>query len=165
SVLSGSTIVPFAGTGASLKSSEVGGGLITSHQWSYSATTGGPYTDIPGANLGTYTIKGSDFLAPGIYYLVVTAFTECGTRMPSPELRVIIYTTSAGPGVPFFTATSKNNENTLEWLSPPVLSVGTLINYNVSTVGTSDCLPPATPADGVVLALVPGLPGTKGSIV
>jgi hypothetical protein len=165
SVLSGSTIVPFAGTGADLQSNEVGGGAITGHQWSFSATPGGPYTDIPGATAGTYTIKGSDFLAPGIYYLVVTATPECGVPDTSPELQVIIFTTAAGPDVLFFTATSKKNENTLEWLNPGGPFVGTLIKYNVSTGGTSDCVPPATLVDGAALPLMPGLPGTKGAFL
>ncbi len=165
SVLSGSTIVPVGGSGADLQSSEVGGGVITGHQWSYSATTGGPYTDIPGATGGNYTIRAADFPGPGIYYVVVTAVSACGTRIPSGELQVIIFTTVRGAGVPFFTATSKKEENTLEWLNPGPPFAGTLIKYTVSTGGTSDCKPPATLADGVMLALVPGLPGTKGSFL
>ncbi len=163
SVVAGSTIVPFAGTGASLKSSEVGGGVITGHQWSYSATSGGPYTDIPGATGALYTIRGADFPAPGIYDLVVTAVSECGPRLKSGELQVIVFTTAAGPGVPFFTVTSKSGQNTLEWLNPTSSYAGTLVTYNVSTAGTSDCPLPPTPGDGMPLPLVVGLAGGKGS--
>jgi hypothetical protein len=79
------TISKNAGSATALSLSETPSADVASHQWAYSTTQGGPYTDINGATGATYTptaaILGG---ATGSYYVVEkSTFTTCGTTTTS----------------------------------------------------------------------------------
>jgi hypothetical protein len=96
--------------------SHTGGGAV-SHQWGYRAFPFGPITDIPFAASPTYVLNGADFPGPGNYLLVVRVTAACGGPAISDDVFVSVANTP-GPTdeVPFFTVTSSNSRNVLEWV-------------------------------------------------
>jgi hypothetical protein len=135
--------------GGTANESHVAGGAVA-RQWGYRTTSGGTITDIPGATAASYVLNGTDLPGPGGYFLVVRVTPACGTQQVSNELAVTV-DDSPPPGdeVRLFTVTSRNAENVLEWVNPPV--GGTVsIRFNGSS---TSCAFPATETDG---APVPG---------
>jgi hypothetical protein len=165
-VATGSTTVCTSCSGATVGAAETGGGTITGRQWGYRTTSGGPITSIPGMTLSSYTIQAGHFQGgtPGLYHLVETSSAVCGGPATSNEIPVIVYGTTAAPASLVFTVTSTNKQNVLEWLNPSGPFFGTLVQYNKSATGTSNCAFPATPGDGTTLtSQLGGGPGSRDS--
>ena len=147
--LSGPATVCSTCLGGAASESHVAGGSVA-RQWGYRTTSGGTITDIPGATAASYVLNGTDFPGAGGYFLVVRVTPACGPLQVSNELAVTV-DDSPPPGdeVRFFTVTSRNAENVLEWINPP--AGGTVsIRFNGSS---TSCAFPATETDG---APVPG---------
>lgn len=137
-----------------------GGGAVT-HQWGYRTTSGGAMTDIPFATSPTYVLNGADFPALGNYFLVVRVTPACGAAAISDEVPVTVQN-AAGPAdeVPFFTVTSRDSQNVLEWVFPAA--------YNKVRIRYTSGAPCAYPANGDTggsfLMDVVGLAGARDGI-
>jgi hypothetical protein len=116
--IAGSASVCTTCLGGIASESHTGGGAV-SHQWGYRAFPFGPITDIPFATSPTYVLNGADFPGPGNYLLVVRVTAACGGPAISDDVFVSVANTP-GPTdeVPFFTVTSSNSRNVLEWVYP-----------------------------------------------
>jgi hypothetical protein len=126
-----------------------GDGGTLAYQWGFRTASLGPITPIAGKTSPTYGLYGPDFPGPGSYFVVLTITPTCGAATVSNEIPVTVTATGAGDAVPFFTITSKTGQNRLEWVNPASGSYfGTVIRYNVSSPGTSDCAPPTTATSG-----------------
>jgi uncharacterized repeat protein (TIGR01451 family) len=164
--VAGSTVVCPTCTGGVATLTDTGGGSTT-HQWGYRTTSGVGFTPISGAILASYTIDATDFGGTaGVYYLVERTTPSCGAPADSNEVKVILFSSSAGGDVSFLTATSRSGQNGLEWLDPgpPSPYSDTLIRYT-AVPGSGSCTPPADPGQGTQLALIAGAPGGKDSFL
>jgi hypothetical protein len=68
------------------------GGCENTHQWGFRTVSGGAITPIPNATGPAYTIRGSDFLGEGTFYLVETTTPGPGSGSPitSNELTITV---------------------------------------------------------------------------
>ena len=150
-------------TGGTASETHSGGGTVT-RQWGFRTSSGGPITDIPGATLATYVLNGADFPAAGNYFLVVKVTALCGGLAISDEVPVSV-TTTPGPSddVAFFTVTSRDSRNVLEWVYPTGFS-SVRIRY---TTGEPCAYPTGAedtdPLPGAFLANQTGTPGARDS--
>jgi hypothetical protein len=110
----------------------------------FRTTPGGAITDIPFATSPTYVLNGADFPGAGNYLLVVRVTAACGGPAISDDVFVSVANTP-GPTdeVPFFTVTSSNSRNVLEWVYPAGFNA-VRIRY---TTG-SPCVYPTDPQFG-----------------
>jgi hypothetical protein len=140
--------------------SHTGGGAVT-HQWGYRTTPGGSITDIPFATSPTYVLNGTDFSGVGNYFLVVKVTAACGGLVISDEVPVTVANTP-GPvdEVPFFTVTSRNARNVLEWVYPSGFNA-VRIRYSEG----SPCVYPTDPdASGTLLVDRSGSAGAPDKV-
>jgi hypothetical protein len=158
SPLSGVTVSMPTGTsvcstclGGTATESHAGGGGV-SQQWGYRTTSGGSITPLPGRTGPSYTLNGNDFPGPGAYFLVVTVTPACGSPLiSSNEIPVSLTAGTTSEDVLFFSVTSRDEENVLEWVNPP--ADGTV---SVKFTGSSTtCTPPGSESAGAPL---PGFP-------
>lgn len=146
--------------GGILSETHAGGGAAA-YQWGYRTTSGGATTDIPFATSPTYVLNGADLPGVGNYFLVVRVAPACGAAAFSDEVPVTVANT-AGPAdeVPFFTVTSRDSQNVLEWVYPA--------SYNKVRVRYTSGPPCVFPAngdsDGSFLMDVVGLAGERDGI-
>jgi hypothetical protein len=156
--LSGPATVCTTCLGGTASETHSGGGAVT-RQWGYRTTSGGTITDIPGATSPTYVLNGIDFPAEGSYLLVVRVTPTCGSTQVSDEVAVTVSNVAAAVDeVPFFTVTSRNRRNVLEWVYPPAYDT-VQIRY---TTGTP-CVYPID-SGGTWLATETGTAGERGSV-
>jgi hypothetical protein len=159
--LSGPASVCTTCLGGTLSESHAGGGAVT-HQWGYRTTSGGAITDIPFATSPSYVLNGADFPAEANYFMVVKVTATCGGLVISDEVPVTVANT-VGPAdeVPFFTVTSRDSRNVLEWVYPAAFdtirirfttgspcvfptdggSSGTLLLDRIGSAGARDSFP------------------------
>ena len=104
-------------TGATVTESHTAGGAVT-HQWGYRTATLGAIIDLPGRTGPSYELNGADFPGVGSYLLVVRTTPNCGTATVSNEIPVDITAAAPGDDVLYFTVTSRDSENVLEWVNP-----------------------------------------------
>ena len=126
--------------GGTASEAHTGGGAVA-YQWGYRTTSGGAITDIPFATSPTYVLNGADFPAQANYFLVVRLTPACGAVTISDEVPVTVSNT-AGPAdeVPFFTVTSRDSQNVLEWVYPA--------GFNKVRIRYTSGAPCAFPSDG-----------------
>ena len=104
--------------GGILSETHTGGGAAA-YQWGYRTTAGGATTDIPFATSPTYVLNGADLPGVGNYFLVVRVAPACGAAAFSDEVLVTVANTAGSADeVPFFTVTSRDSQNALEWVYP-----------------------------------------------
>src|SRR5262245_49671143 len=130
------------------------GGVAASLQWGFRSAPGAHIAAIPGETGPSYVIRGGDFPGAGTYRLVVIATPTCGPRVVSNEMLVTVAPQAAPGGVRFFTVTSKDETNVLNWLNPAV-SDNVTIRYRE---GVEGCTFPSQPLGGdgsLVAAVVP----------
>jgi outer membrane protein assembly factor BamB len=73
---------------------------------------------MPGRTGSIYDINGSDFPGPGTYYVVARTTPSCGLPLDSTtEVAVTVTLLLPADDVAFFTVTSRNQENVLEWVN------------------------------------------------
>lgn len=133
-------------TGPAVSESHLDGGPVT-HQWGYRTVPSGPVTPIPGRTAATYQVNGADFPGIGSYLLVVETTPACGPTLVSNEISVEVVSSPPGDDVQFFTITSRDSENVLEWVNPPGYDK-VRIRYNTG----SSCTFPVDPdLDGALL--------------
>jgi hypothetical protein len=130
--ISGPSSVCTTCVGGTASETHAGGGAVT-HQWGFRTSSGGPITDIPSATLPTYALSGADFPGAGSYLLVVKVNATCGGLTISDEVPVTVANT-AGPTdeVSFFTVTTRDSQNVLEWVYPAGFSA-VRIRYNTGS--------------------------------
>jgi hypothetical protein len=141
-----STVCPTCSGGTAFES-HTGGGPVT-YQWGYRTVSGGSIAPIPGQTGSTYVLNGADFPDLGSYLLVVTVSPLCGTPVISEEEPVEVANSSLpSDSVQFFTVTSRDQENVLEWVNASGRDT-VRIRYNTGT----PCTYPSDPnASGVLL--------------
>jgi outer membrane protein assembly factor BamB len=124
--------------------------------------TQGATTDIPGETGASYLINGSHFPGPGTYFLVARTTPACGTSQTSNEITVTVTDSVPTDTVQFFTITSKDGENVLEWLYPPGFgTVRVLVRQ-----GSPGCTFPADPLDPTTfLSDESGAPGGRDFLI
>ncbi len=133
--------------GGTISESHTGGGVVT-HEWGYrTVSTTGPITWIPGQTGSTYDIDGADFPGPGTYYVVARTTPTCGVPLVS-STEITVTVTSLAPNadeVQFFTVTSRDQENVLEWLTSTSFgNVRILYNEGSGCTFPTDPVGPAT---------------------
>ena len=145
--------------GGTLSEAHTGGGAV-GYQWGYRTTSGGVTTDIPFATSPTYVLNGADFPAQANYWLVVRVTPACGAVTFSDEVPVTVSNT-AGPAneVPFFTVTSRDSRNVLEWVYPATFDT-IRIRY---TTGSPCAFPVNGDTSGVLLLDRIGAAGARDS--
>ncbi len=118
SLMSGSASACTTCVGGTISEAHLDGGVVT-HEWGYrTVSTTGPITWIPARTGSTYDINGADFPGPGTYYVVARTTPTCGLPLVSVnEVTVTITLLPPGDEVAFFTVTSRNQENVLEWVN------------------------------------------------
>jgi hypothetical protein len=160
--VSGSTVFCPTCAGGTATASATGGGPV-SVQWGWRSSPGVGFNPIAGATSASYVLQGADFSGgtAGVYYLVARVTPLCGTTADSNEVKVILFTLSAGNEAPFVTATSRSGENEVEWVNPPAPYEDTLVRFT-SVAGGASCVSPTSPGAGTQLALVTGAAGGKG---
>jgi hypothetical protein len=130
------------------------------YQWGYRTTSGGTITDILGATGATYVLNGIDFPGEGGYFLVVRVSPTCGAGQVSDEVPVTVSNVSApADEVPFFTVTSYDRRNVLEWVYPTAHD-RVRIRY---TTGAPCAYPADADLDGTELTTQTGTAGEPGS--
>jgi hypothetical protein len=147
-------------TGPALTVTDTDGGVPT-HQWGYRTVSYGAVTDIPGRTGTSYDINGSDFPGVGTYYVVETTTPACGSALVSSnEIQVTVTDPTGTPAddVVFFTITSRDSENVLEWVNPPGYDT-VRIHY---TTGSGCTFPTDPLAAGTLLADRTDPDGTGG---
>ncbi|MGD8895411.1 MAG: kelch repeat-containing protein, partial [Acidobacteriota bacterium] len=148
--------------GGTISESHTNGGAVT-YEWGYRRVSGsGPITWMPGYTGPTYDINGSDFPGPGTYYVVARTTPTCGLpEISANEVTVTVTLASPGDEVDFFTVTSRNQENVLEWVSSGLWG-GVRIRYNAGPT----CTFPTDPiSSGTLLADLPGATSTRARFV
>ena len=146
--------------GGTLSEVHAGGGAVT-YQWGYRTTSGGATTDIPFATSPTYVLNGADFPAQANYWLVVRVAPACGAVAFSDEVSVTVSNT-AGPAneVPFFTVTSRDSQNVLEWVYPTAYN-----KVRIRYTSGAPCVYPANgDTGGSFLMDVVGIAGARDGI-
>ena len=136
-----------------------GGGAVT-HQWGFRTISLGPITDIPFATSPSYVLNGADFPGLGNYFLVVRVTAACGGLVISDEVPVTVANTP-GPTdeVPFFTVTSRDSRNVLEWVYPAAFDT---IRIRFTT-GSPCAFPTDGDTSGLLLLDRIGAPGARDS--
>ena len=87
----GNQSVAPAGTGSTLTASIAGAGTAPfAYQWGYRTVLSGDITPIPGATASTYTPAGANFPGSGVYQMVVTVTSACGSPAISNAVQVTI---------------------------------------------------------------------------
>ena len=153
----GATSVCTSCTGGTATESHSGGGAST-YQWGFRAVPLGAMTGIPGETGSSYVINGGHFPGPGTYFLVARTTPTCGTTQTSNEITVTVSDSVPTDTVQFFTVTSKDGENVLEWLYPP--GFGT-VRVSVRQ-GSPGCTFPTDPLDPTIfLSDESGAPGGR----
>jgi len=146
-------------TGGTASETHAGGGSVA-HQWGFRLFSGGPITDIPLATLATYVLNGADFPGAGNYFLVVRVTPTCGVPTVSDEVPVnVSSTTTPSDDVSFFTVTSRDSRNVLEWVYPTAFS-SVRIRY---TTGEPCVYPVDGDTDGFLLTDQSGTAGAHDS--
>jgi len=147
-------------TGGTASESHTGGGPVT-YQWGYRTVSAGAITAFPGQTGPSYVINGADFPDVGSYFLVVTLTPLCGVPVVSQEQPIDV--TSDPPvtdSVQFFTVTSRDGENVLEWVNAPGKDT-VRIRFNTGT----PCVFPSDPlSSGTLLMDKTGLPGQRDGL-
>jgi outer membrane protein assembly factor BamB len=136
--------------------------VAASLQWGFRSFAGGHIAAIAGETGGSYLIRGTDFPGAGTYRLVVIATPACGPVVISNEILVTVAVAAQPNTVRYFTVTSKDATNVLDWLNPPAADSVT-IRYKE---GIEGCVSPTAPdgADGSLPAgTVPADGGRPGS--
>jgi len=138
-----------------------GGGPVT-YKWGYRLTSGGTVFDIPGQTGSTYVLNGADLPGPGSYFIVVTTTPLCGSVLVSNEVPATVTATTGSGDVPFFTVTSRDQENVLEWVYP-----GGTLDVRIRYTSGPTCTPPTDPVtSGTFLVDQTGItPGQKDRYV
>jgi hypothetical protein len=148
--------------GGTISESHTNGGVVT-HEWGYrTVPTTGPITWAPGRTGPTYDINGVDFPGPGTYYVVARTTPACGLPLVSSnEVTVTVTLSPPGDEVEFFTVTSRNAENVLEWVNSAIFgTVRILYNEGVTCTFPTNPLGP-----GTLLPVPPGAPGLRDGFV
>ena len=146
--------------GGTLSETHLGGGAVA-HQWGYRTTSGGTITDIPFATAPSYVLNGADFPAEANYFLVVRVTPACGGATISDEVPVSVANT-AGPAneVLFFTVTSRDSQNVLEWVYPAAFN-----KVRIRYTSGAPCVYPANgDTGGSFLMDVVGIAGARDGI-
>ena len=148
-------------TGGTAAETHSGGGVVVGYQWGFRTTSEGPITNIPSATSATYVVNGADFPGAGNYLLVVRVTPTCGAPTLSDEAPVHVSgTTAASNEVPFFTVTSRDSRNVLEWIYPAAFT-SVRIRY---TTGEPCAYPADGDLDGFLLADRTGSAGGYDSV-
>ncbi len=133
-------------TGLTVTETHSAGGPVT-YQWGYRTVSLGTVIDLPGRTSSTYQINGADFPGVGSYLLVVRTTPVCGLPQVSNEIDLSVTATPPGDDVLFFTVTSRDGENVLEWWNPPGYDT-VRVRFNT---GDPCVYPVDATADGVLL--------------
>jgi hypothetical protein len=128
--------------GGTATESHLGGGGVT-HQWGYRLVSAGPITPIPGQTGASYVLNGADFPGPASYFLVVTTTPASGCAggpQESNEIPVDVVLAVPADDVKYFTVTSRNTENVLEWVYPSGFAT-----VSIHATSGPTCAPPTDP--------------------
>ena len=160
----GATTLCTSCLGGSVTEAHGGDGGTLGYQWGYRMTSLGAVTPLAGRTSPGYVLNGADFPGPGSYFLVLTIMPACGSPTVSNEIPVTVTVAVPATEVPFFTVTSGDLEDTLQWLNTSV-SGNVRIRFHS---GPTACASPTDPLGGdgsTLLADVTGVLGSPGSFV